>query len=72
MRAAKTALCLAGVLSICVGLANGQSMEEKRDQKLAKPWLKAANWITNYDEALEASRESGKPIFAYFTRSYSP
>ena len=72
MRAAKTALCLAGVLSVFVGLASGQSMEERRDQKLAEPWLKAANWITDYDKALEASRETGKPIFAYFTRSYSP
>ena len=25
-----------------------------------------------YDKALEASKKSGKAIFAYFTRSYAP
>ena len=52
--------------------ASGQSMEEKRDKKLAEPWLKAAPWITDYDLARKTAKEQGKPIFAYFTRSYSP
>jgi len=46
--------------------------EEKRDRKLALPFLKKAPWITDYDKALEESRKSGKAIFAYFTRSYAP
>ena len=45
---------------------------EKRDNKLASAFLKNGDWITDYDKALAASTESGKPIFGYFTRSYSP
>lgn len=52
-----------------------QSQEElkaKRDKKLADPWLKNADWITDYDKARETAKSSGRLIFAYFTRSYSP
>ncbi|MHC4608078.1 MAG: hypothetical protein ACYTAF_14300 [Planctomycetota bacterium] len=52
-------------------VAEAQSNEEKRDKKLAEGWLKKAAWITDYEKALEKSKETGKPIFAYFTRSYS-
>ena len=53
-------------------LLSAQSMEEKRDKKLQLPFLKKAPWTTDYDQALAASKKDGKPIFAYFTRSYSP
>lgn len=43
-----------------------------RDAKLAEEWLKKADWITDYDKAREEAKKSGKLIFAYFTRSYSP
>ena len=43
--------------------ASGQSLEEKRDKKLAEQWLKAAPWITDYDQARAESAKSGKPIF---------
>jgi hypothetical protein len=49
-----------------------QSLEEKRDKKLASEFLKKAAWVTDYDKALEEAKKSGKPIFGYFTRSYSP
>jgi hypothetical protein len=49
-----------------------QSLEEKRDKKLASEFLKKASWITDYDKAREESKKSGKPIFGYFTRSFSP
>lgn len=49
-----------------------QSLEEKRDAKLAEAWLKNADWITDYDKAREKAADSGKLIFAYFTRSYAP
>ena len=52
-------------------LASAQSMEEKRDAKLAEAWLKNADWITDYTAAREEAKKTGKPIFAYFTRSYS-
>jgi hypothetical protein len=44
----------------------------KRDTKLASPFLKSAQWTTSYDEALAASKASGKLILGYFTRSYAP
>lgn len=44
----------------------------KRNAKLNSPFLKNGDWITDYDQALAAAKESGKPIFGYFTRSYSP
>jgi hypothetical protein len=45
---------------------------EKRDKKQASEILKKAAWTTDYDKALEESKKSGKPIFGYFSRSYSP
>ena len=44
----------------------------KRDKKLQADFLSNADWITNYDTARATAKETGKPIFAYFTRSYSP
>jgi hypothetical protein len=43
----------------------------KRDAKLAEAWLTKAPWFTDYDKAREEAKASGKPIFAYFTRSYA-
>ena len=48
------------------------SLESKLEAKLKKEFVSAVTWHTDYDKALAASKESGKPIFAYFTRSYSP
>jgi len=45
---------------------------ESKKQKLAGAWLKKAPWILGFDAAKAESRETGKPIFAYFTRSYAP
>ncbi len=63
------AFALLGLL-LPVGLF-AQSNEEKRDAKLAEDWLQNADWLTDYDQAREVSAETGKPIFAYFTRSYA-
>ena len=49
----------------------GETLEQKRAAKLAEPWLKKAAWFTDYDKALSEAKASGKPIFAYFTRSYA-
>ena len=49
----------------------GESLEQKRDAKLADGWLKKAAWFTDYDKAMAESKASGKPVFAYFTRSYA-
>ena len=44
----------------------------KKEKKLEGEWLSKAEWTTDYDEARAASTKTGKPIFVYFTRSYSP
>ena len=65
-------IACAAVLLLC-GLAvrAEDSLEQKRDAKLAEEWMKKAAWITDYDKALAESKASGKLIFAYFTRSYA-
>ena len=66
-------IVLAAALVVAVGSAAfGQSLEEKRDKKLASEFLKKAAWSTDYDKAREEAKKAGKPIFGYFTRSYSP
>lgn len=46
-------------------------LESKLAKKLESEWLKKADWLTDYDDALEASKKSGKPILGYFSRSYA-
>ncbi len=67
-------LGLAGLLGWTSPAAIPQAspMEARLQAKLQEPWLKKAAWITDYDDAKAASKEQGKPIFAYFTRSYAP
>jgi len=48
-----------------------QDLVAKRAEKLAKDFLKKADWITDYDQARAAAKKSDKLIFAYFTRSYA-
>lgn len=43
----------------------------KRDKKLEGAWLKNAEWILDYDEAKKEAAKTGRPIFGYFTASYS-
>ena len=72
MRYSKHA-ALAAALVVALGSAAfGQSLEEKKEKKLASPFLKKAAWLTDYDKALEESKKTNKPIFGYFTRSYAP
>jgi hypothetical protein len=42
-----------------------------RDKILAKPVFQKAHWRTDYDKARAEAKQTGKPIFAYFTRSYA-
>jgi hypothetical protein len=73
--------CVAFAVALCLGLAapsGAQDQERqdelisKRDKKLESEFLKKADWITDYDKARAESKKAGKPIFGYFTRSYSP
>lgn len=49
-----------------------EELKERRDAKLAEDFLKNAPWITSFEKAKATAAETGKPIFAYFTRSYQP
>ena len=35
-------------------------------------WFTGGGLITDFDLAKEQSKKTGKPIFAYFTRTYAP
>jgi hypothetical protein len=48
-----------------------EELAAKREDKLAKPFLKNANWFTDYDKAREEAQRTGKLIFVYFTRTYA-
>ena len=64
-------LFLLGMLLPATAQQPQPSLEEKRDKKLQEPFFKKAAWFTDYDKAREESKKAGKPIFAYFTRSYA-
>ena len=72
MNVLKQAVLASVLVAALASAALGQSLEEKRDKKLASEFLKKAAWTTDYDKALEESKKSGKPVFGYFSRSYSP
>ena len=52
--------------------AAAQSMEERLEAKLGKPFLKNAAWVLDFAEAKRRAKAENKVIFAYFTRSYQP
>ncbi len=35
-------------------------------------WYTGGGWITDFAAAKAESEQTGKPIFAYFTRTYAP
>jgi ABC-type sugar transport system substrate-binding protein len=74
IRLRRAVVAAAAALALAAPLAAAPSQDDlarKRDEKMASPFLKKAPWITDLAKAREASRASGKVIFAYFTRSYA-
>ena len=60
-------------LQAVAGVARAQdSLEDKLQKKLKEPFLAKAAWVMEFEKAKAESKKAGKPIFAYFTRSYSP
>lgn len=47
-------------------------LAERRATALAKPVFQTLPWHTDFAAAKEQAAATGKLIFAYFTRSYSP
>lgn len=73
----KASIAAAGLITALLAtsaLAQGSQDDPKalRAAKVAEAWFTANPWTDDYDEARAKARESGKVIFAYFTRSYSP
>lgn len=48
-----------------------EELVKLRDEKLALPVFKKANWTFDYDAARAEAKKSGKLIFTYFSRSYA-
>lgn len=64
----------AGVLALFLAASTSfaQSLEDRLEKKLEKPFAKNAAWVLDLETAKTKAKETGKPIFAYFTRSYAP
>jgi len=60
------------LLLALAGSAAAQSMEERLEAKLKKPFLKNAAWVLDFAEAKRQAKAQNRLIFAYFTRSYAP
>lgn len=74
-----TGIALAGLVlasAAAVGFAQDSDPQAKFQQdyekKVAQSWFTDNGFTDDYDVALERAKEAGKPVFAYFTRSYSP
>jgi hypothetical protein len=48
------------------------ALQQKFDKKVAEAWFTDNGFTADYDVARERAKEGAKPIFAYFTRSFSP
>lgn len=48
-----------------------EDFKARYEEKLAKPFIKAGGWITDYDLARERAAKEKKFLFVYFTRSYA-
>jgi len=69
------------LISLAAALAPQLSAQRTYDQeKMAAnyadmqthAWFTGGGWITDFALAKAQSKETGKPIFAYFTRTYAP
>lgn len=51
--------------------ADQAELQRRRAEKVQKEVFGRAPWMFDFDAARAAAKESGKLIFAYFTRSYA-
>ena len=68
-------LAVAAVLTLAFGsaaVAQDDDLKIKLEKKLKSEFIQKAGWFTDYDKAREEAKKTGKAIFGYFTRSYSP
>ena len=60
------------VLAAMVGAEEDFPEVTKYKKKLTAPFLKKVPWVLDYAAAKKQAKESGKVLFAYFTRSFLP
>ena len=71
MRKLMTLLVLASVA--CAQEADDVAPEvTKYQKKLKSAFIKKAPWVLDYDAAKKKAKDSGKVLFAYFSRSFAP
>ena len=67
---------LAGFLAMGIATTSlaqdDAAYQAKLEAKLAESWFTDNGFTSDYDKAREMAKSAGKPIFAYFTRSYAP
>ena len=72
-RLALTGLILAGAVTLGVAQDSAQAeLQAAYEKKVSESWFTDNAFTDDYDVARERAKEQGRPIFAYFTRSYSP
>ena len=49
-----------------------EAMKANFEAMKTHDWYVGGGWTTDFDAAKAKAKESGKPIFAYFTRTYAP
>lgn len=54
------------------GALSQEELKETRAKKLAKEFLKNADWHLDYDKVREIAKTENKLILTYFTRTYAP
>jgi hypothetical protein len=75
-----TALRLAPILAASLSFAAPALTAQKSQEELqaafadmqTHAWYTGGGWTTDFDAAKARAKETGKPIFAYFTRTYAP
>ncbi|HIA27446.1 MAG TPA: hypothetical protein EYN79_04890 [Planctomycetes bacterium] len=68
----KQAILLPLLLLLASPLAAQETLAEKYDAKLLKPFAKKIEWQHKIDRARELAKERNQPVLAFFTRSYAP
>jgi hypothetical protein len=63
---------MAALLLGMASVAAADTLEERYAKKLTADFITKVSWEQDYDAARKRSAETGRPIFAYFTRSYAP
>lgn len=69
-RVGALALLLCAAPALAQG-GNEADLRAKRAAKVAEAWFTSNPWTDDYDVARQRSKETGKVIFGYFTRSYA-